>query len=396
MKHFKLFAASLFAIALTLVIVVGCKKTTQESTSLSKDEQSLTGSKSIAGREENSLMGSSEFCNPEASRSIETGNPGVSKSVAQYSVVYYTDYVSAGVGGMRNVGSGTIALAGVSGSVTKAYLYWHGITNSTTDVGNPITVNATTVTGTNIGVSNDNCWLTNNSQAYRADVTAMVQATGNGNYALSGFGSLNPNGASLIVFFNDGNYTNNRDVVLFDGNDSNVPFAGIAGNPNAPADPVGWNVLLSGINYTSGSANMQLHVADGQTFPDAPLLINTLPFVAGPAIFQGNSVPGGAGPSGNGNLWDIKTYSVTSFLSPGPNNLNMTTGLLTPGDCLGLIVALVDLPTGSAPGFPYCGQNGDKIQVCHNSGPNGPKTLCIDWLGLADHIAHGDKIGPCN
>jgi len=38
-----------------------------------------------------------------------------------------TDWTSAGVGGIGTVGTGTIALSGVSGSVTGAYLYWHGI-----------------------------------------------------------------------------------------------------------------------------------------------------------------------------------------------------------------------------------------------------------------------------
>ncbi len=165
---------------------------------------------------------------------------------------------------------------------------------------------------------------------------------------MSGFGDLNPNGASMIVFFNDGDNSNNRDVVIFDGNDSNIDFAGFIGNPNAPADPTGWNVLLSGINYTAGTANFQLHVADGQIFSDDALIVNTVTLVPAGSIFSGNSVPGAnTGPEGNGNLWDIKTYDVTSFLSPGPNSLHLTTGVGS--DCIALIAALVDLPAGAAP-----------------------------------------------
>ena len=37
----------------------------------------------------------------------------------------------------------------------------------------------------------------------------------------------------------------------------------------------------------------------------------------------------------------------TSFLAPGPNTLSLTTGQVS--DCLGLVVALVDLPAGAAP-----------------------------------------------
>ncbi len=43
--------------------------------------------------------------------------------------------------------------------------------------------------------------------------------------------------AATAVFFNDGNAANNRDVVIFDGNDSNFASA---------FDPAGWNATLSG------------------------------------------------------------------------------------------------------------------------------------------------------
>ncbi len=73
------------------------------------------------------------------------------------------------------------------------------------------------VLGINIGTSSDNCWQFENSQAYRADVTSLV--TGNGTYALTGLGSgeVNTNGASLIVFFDDGNPGNDRTPFLSPG-----------------------------------------------------------------------------------------------------------------------------------------------------------------------------------
>jgi hypothetical protein len=261
-----------------------------------------------------------------------------------------TDWVAAGVGGMRNVGSGSIQVSGVSGTVTKAYLYWHGPTNSTSPAANAsVSVNNVPLTNvTNIGFSNNNCWGFQNSQAYRADVTSIV--TGNGTYSLTNFGkgssstanTANTNGASLIVFFNDLDSTNNRDVVLFDGNDSNI---------SNDFDANGWNVTLSGITYTSGTANLQLHVADGQAYTDAALILNGTTLVPTGAIFQGTSVPSANnGPTGNGSLWDIKTFNVTSFLNPeaNPNTLSLTSGVA--GDCLGLVVAIVDLPPGAAPG----------------------------------------------
>jgi hypothetical protein len=254
---------------------------------------------------------------------------------------FNTDYASFGFGGMRDNGVGDIDVSGVSGTVSKAYLYWHGPTNTAdTSANATVGFGGNNVTGTNIGLANDNCWGFANSQAYRADVTSLV--TGNGTYALSNFvksGDINVNGASLLVFFDDGDSTNNRDIVLFDGNDSNIASA---------FDPAGWDVTLSGINYTSGSASMELHVSDGQTFPDDGVDVNGTEIVAAGDVFQGDSVPFDVnGPANNGSLWDIEDFDVTSLLSPGPNSLNLTSG--TGSDCLGLITVAINLPAGSAP-----------------------------------------------
>ncbi|MBM2826084.1 MAG: hypothetical protein HW403_148 [Dehalococcoidia bacterium] len=52
-------------------------------------------------------------------------------NIALNTTVFATDYVAAGVGGMRDIGTGSIVVSGVSGTVTKALLYWHGPMNST-------------------------------------------------------------------------------------------------------------------------------------------------------------------------------------------------------------------------------------------------------------------------
>src|SRR3990170_544170 len=90
--------------------------------------------------------------------------------LANFTTVYGTDFVHAGFGGMRNDGTGTLTVSGVSGTVTEAYLYWQGPTNSTSPTANAaVTFAGNAVTGTNIGFSSDNCWGFANSQAYRAD-----------------------------------------------------------------------------------------------------------------------------------------------------------------------------------------------------------------------------------
>jgi hypothetical protein len=268
----------------------------------------------------------------------------LANNIAPFQTVFSTDYVVAGYGGLRNTGSGTLTISGVSGSINKAYLYWHGPTSTVDPTANAnINFAGTPIMGTNIGFSSDNCWLFANSQGYRADVTSLV--TGDGAYAISGLGTsppgsgANTNGASLIVFFNDGVSSNNRDVVVFDGNDSNIAN---------PYDANGWNVTLAGINYTSGTGALQLHVADGQIFPDDAIILNGSTLVPAGAVFDGNTVPAANnGPQNDGSLWDIRSFDITSYLNPGPNTFVMTTG--ENQDCLALVVAMVDLPAGAAP-----------------------------------------------
>ena len=270
-----------------------------------------------------------------------------------------TDFTVAGVGGMRGVGSGTITLAGVQGIVTRAYLYWHGPMNAIDPTANAaVFIDGQQIVGTNIGFSAPNCWpnLTL-SQAYRADVTAIVAAKGNGAYQLTGFlkpNNVNINGASLIVFFSDNNPNNNRDVVLFHGNDSNF---------HNSYDADGWNVILPGISYTPGTNNntrafLQLHVADGQVFPDFDddaLRINGVVVAPSGVVFSGNSVPSANnGPKNNGSLWDIKLWEITSLLDPGPNTVSVATGYVEGGDCLSLVLAVVDLPMGTIAPPPAC------------------------------------------
>jgi hypothetical protein len=269
----------------------------------------------------------------------------MANDIAFFQTQFDTDWTFAGVGGVRDGdNSANIALSGVTGPVSKAYLYWQGPTRSQDPTANAnITFNGTGITGTNIGFSSDNCWGFLNSQAYRADVTNLV--AGSGTYTVANYiksDVANINGFSLLTFFDDGNDANNRDVVLFDGNDSNI---------NNPFDADNWNVNLNGINYASGAASLVLGVGDGQGFEDAPVVVNGTTISTGDQIFQGNSVPDdGTAGTHNGSLWDIKSFDVTSLLSPGNNDLAMFCGQNS--DCLSLVHAAIDLPAGAAPEQP--------------------------------------------
>ncbi len=264
--------------------------------------------------------------------------------LTMFKTVYDTDFKSFGYGGMRGLGTGSIDLTGTgTGTVTEAYLFWHGPSNAPLTAASTananVTFNGTAITGTFLGISSDNCWGFQNSIAYRADVTGLV--TGDGTYSLDNFvkpNGIDVNGVSLIVFYDDGNTANNRDVVMFNGNDSNI---------NNVYDADGWNITLAGIDYTAGSASAQFHVSDGQQFPDAAVIGNGQTIAPAGGVFDGSTVPAGTGGAGNGSLWDIRDFSVTSLLNPGLNNLNISSSVNS--DCLSCVLIAIDLPAGAAP-----------------------------------------------
>jgi hypothetical protein len=287
--------------------------------------------------------------------------------ISSFETVFNSTMVTAGVGGMRDTGTGTLTVSGVTGPVDQSLLYWAGPTNSTDPAANAhVQVNETPVVGTNIGFSQDNFWSTLNSQAYRADTTSVIN--GNGAYNLSNFvnsdaaGNVaNVNGAGSLLFFNGGN---NMDHVIFDGNDAN--FA-------SSYDPAGWNLNLNGINYSGGNASITFMVSDGQNFgttDDGTIRINGVDLVSG-GIFQGDTLCCGTGPTDNGNLWDIETFDITDFLTAGINNLNIT---LDAGisDAIADIVAVVNLPAGAAPLTPSVPE---------------PSTLALFGISLTSLIA---------
>ena len=282
--------------------------------------------------------------------------------VRQGLVASGVDWTAAGVGGVSG-GTGVISLSGVSGTVRQAFLYWHGIdepelggdgvydNEAIVFAGHPIV-------GIPIGDSGTNCWptidqATGTSRSFRADVTDFVP--GNGRYTLSGLSAKtghSANGASLIVFFDDGSSENDRDVVVFEGNDSNVV--------GFPGEDDGWHATLTGIQYSGGSVTAQLHVADGQSFPDNSLTFtSTVSSVSIPdtdTLWDGVSVPNfGASRADNGSLWDIHSFDLTNaFSEHGQYTLSMDgqqfsgTSMVT-GDCLSLVVLLLDFQAGSVP-----------------------------------------------
>lgn len=265
-------------------------------------------------------------------------------------VLERTDMVNAGVANIgapaaNEGGRGEIVLEGVSGKVTRALLYWHGAdldwphhgyTGGDNDYDEAdIVFNDLPIQGERLGSRGyNNNWGAGTLLApgkfsaalYRADVTALVD--GDGTYALDGLADgagHSANGASLIVYFDDGDPGNDLRVEHYEAMDSNID-ASFAFH---------WLARLP-LDYTGGRAELWLHVTDGQVAQaDGTYRIRVFPGIQpgestdfafdtpylGQALWGGESVPRMSAPrpgSGPG-LWDIRRFDITPALQrPGP------------------------------------------------------------------------------
>ena len=140
-----------------------------------------------------------------------------------------------------------------------------------------------------------NCWQLApnnfvNSQAYFADVTSLV--SGNGSYSLANFvksgGAVNVNGASLVVLYDDGNPTNDRDIVIFDGNDSTEATS-------FDAERLDGHAARHQLQRRLGEPGPAcVRRAVRAAFDDSALFVNSTQIVAQGPIFSGNTVPNAA------------------------------------------------------------------------------------------------------
>lgn len=261
------------------------------------------------------------------------------------------DWLLGGVGALRDYpnfpGEPAIQLslgnanAVLAGSIQQAYLYWGGPSDINVASAVPsISFQGNALTGTSLGVGFGNFAGYETYQAYRADVTSIL-AGGFGagatfsveNLLNYGGGEVNVSGASLMVIFNDGNAFNNRDLVLFDGNDSN----------GSPEDGYAWHVSLANINYAGGAANLYIGVGDGDPeYEDGQLFLNGQ-FLF-PNEFNGSILGSGADTAG---FWDLAGYDISGILAPGSNNVLLDSVLYN--DYTSLIHGFVDMPSAEQP-----------------------------------------------
>lgn len=259
------------------------------------------------------------------------------------------DWTSAAAGGVgsqwNDGGSATLTVGGVQGQIVSAYLYWRGV-DLLARGGNGVYDNSTaafngvSVTGVSLGTGGTGTWGSGSSQAFRADVTSLVQA-GLTTYSVSGLAAKtghSADGVSLVIVYQDGVHTNDRDLYVLDGNDVNV----------GPAADGPWDVHLDGLVYRTGDVRAELHVADGQTSTDAAIRFaspdgSPVDLADRTGRFDGSSVPNfGKSRAINGSLWDVHRFDVTPAVgAPGTHSLALTQGAAS-SDSLSLILLLVD------------------------------------------------------
>ena len=125
---------------------------------------------------------------------------------------------------------------------------------------------------------------------------------------------------SLVVLYEDADLSNDRDLYLFQGNDSDRAFPD---PPATPIEPADWNVIISSVNYGgSGAATLELHVSDGSdgavfgdSSDDGPVKLNNS-LIAG----EGTAVTFDGVP---GSVFHIPQGTVETFEPTGDKNLRV-------------------------------------------------------------------------
>jgi len=268
-------------------------------------------------------------------------------------------YVAAGIG-MRNLGYGTISIAGIpSGATVKsATLLWDILADSSSSSFTQGTLNGQAFTGTQWASGISPCWPVGSNFSYEADVTSMV--TGNGSYKLAGFATGQSDGADP--------WTSGSTAPLDEGASLVVVYQ-LASSPEvtvqigegATETELGNTATATLDGFTVGaqpSATTTYIVADGQ------LPGNT-------ASFDGTTLPGVSFPGNDpqavphysqGNLWDTVTTDVSSDMNPGDTSAAI--GVTGNEDCLVWVGQVLSVSSGAVLAF------GDSVAAGYGLGPS--------------------------
>jgi hypothetical protein len=229
-------------------------------------------------------------------------------------------YVSAGIG-MRNLGYGTVTLAGIpaGSTIDGAYLLWNVINSSATAALAAGTFNGTAITGTTVATGSSPCWPSFAGESgyanfsYEANVTSLV--TGNGSYTLAGFASGSTAGEDPFTVDSPfPEFEGASLVAVYENASSPETTVQIYGGA---AETDSGNLLsqtLSGFTASSSpAAQTTFIVADGQSLPDDGGTFNGTQLVSN---FTG-SAPQAVPSYSQGNLWDNDTFDASSLVKQG-------------------------------------------------------------------------------
>jgi hypothetical protein len=291
------------------------------------------------------------FCYDQLVRLVATDETGRSDSlwlafqimptgIRPAGTVTNTDYRVYALAGLRDWVAGTpLTVTGLVGQVRQSWLYVHSAIMPTFPTLRGVNLGASGRIAEVVGVAADSCETTNRSFLTRFDVTDLVHSNGVyflGNLFEGAAGEVfrTVNGVSLLVCYDDGDDSNNVDLTLYHGNDS---------NEDGLYDPTGWQTLLSDLVYAGGTAKLGLHVAYGEALPEAPIAINGLLWQAQTNHFDGLSVPKVSSEALA--LWDVVEFDLAPQLLPGTNQLLFTSNRTTnTQDCVNLCLATVTQP----------------------------------------------------
>jgi hypothetical protein len=237
-------------------------------------------------------------------------------------------YVAAGTG-LRNRGFGTIGISGIpiGASVYRAFLYWSILGTTEGANFNDGRVNGTAIVGALIGSGGDPGWsVATRGYAYRADVTTLVKAKGNGAYSLTNFASGKTDGsdpfsgatpvlplaegASLVVIYTKSTYPVTR-IQIYNG------YSRVSSSETQTLT-ASWGFAASN---PVGEVRTTFIGGDGQKNASEPLsLFNGVGLSN--ADWDGTDPPFPA--YSQGNLWDTDTSSVGRFVKPGNTSATIT------------------------------------------------------------------------
>jgi hypothetical protein len=267
-------------------------------------------------------------------------------------------YTAAGIG-MRNLGSGTIAIAGIPAGATvkSATLLWDILADSAGPSFAQGTLDGKAFTGTQWASGASPCWPTGSNFSYEADVTSLV--TGNGSYELAGFATGQSDGADP--------WTSGSTAPMDEGASLVVVYQ-LASMPEVTVQ------IAEGATETAGStasATLDGFTVGAKASATTTYIVADGQMPGNTASFDGTTLPGVSFPGNDpqavphysqGNLWDTVTTDVSSYLSPG--DTSATIGVTGGDDCLVWVGQVLSVSTGAVLAF------GDSIAAGYGLGPS--------------------------